>query len=539
MARVALGEDPQGDKKETARRKPLTFEALAERYVEEHAKKTNRSWKQAHYLVRKHVLPRWRGKSITTISRADVKEIMRGIKAPVVANQALAAASAIFSWAIKEEIGGVKENPCKLVARNEVKSRERVLSDRELPRFWSAFDDAGLIAGTALKLILLTGQRPGEVTHMRHEHLKDGWWEMPGAPDPASKWPGTKNGASHRVWLSEPVQELLTALEDDRDTGFVFGVSRLDTAMRDICIKLGVKNKVTPHDLRRTNGTMITRLGFGRDAMNRVQNHKEGGIASVYDRHEYCRREQAHHGSSRSTRHATRDGQGCRRQGRPVRAGGNVMNMERPSQPSQRSHSSFFHTAAKKGTLKIKKTEIARHEAGHAVIAHVLNFPVRGVTIVPDDKSLGRMIWNKPPVWFRDVNMVPLSPAKRQHVEDRIIVMLAGPLAMRRHNPRSHWKKSGTGYGKFMSKGTDFQVAGVLIEALHGDETVASAYSRYVRARAEALVEQNWEWIESVARHLLEHETFGGNIGELNPELVDIRKRHPDGVPMTVIRQGR
>ena len=28
---------------------------------------------------------------------------------------------------------------------------------------------------------------------------------------------------------------------------------------------------------------MITALGFGRDAMNRVQNHKEGGIASVYD----------------------------------------------------------------------------------------------------------------------------------------------------------------------------------------------------------------------------------------------------------------
>jgi hypothetical protein len=28
------------------------------------------------------------------------------------------------------------------------------------------------------------------------------------------------------------------------------------------------------------------RLGFGRDAMNRVQNHREGGIADVYDRHE-------------------------------------------------------------------------------------------------------------------------------------------------------------------------------------------------------------------------------------------------------------
>ena len=33
---------------------------------------------------------------------------------------------------------------------------------------------------------------------------------------------------------------------------------------------------------------MITGLGFGREAMNRIQNHKEGGIASVYDRHQYA-----------------------------------------------------------------------------------------------------------------------------------------------------------------------------------------------------------------------------------------------------------
>jgi len=31
----------------------------------------------------------------------------------------------------------------------------------------------------------------------------------------------------------------------------------------------------------------VTALGFGRDAMNRVTNHKEGGIADVYDRHRY------------------------------------------------------------------------------------------------------------------------------------------------------------------------------------------------------------------------------------------------------------
>jgi integrase len=57
--------------------------------------------------------------------------------------------------------------------------------------------------------------------------------------------------------------------------------------MATICKKLEVE-KATPHDLRRTHGSAITALGFGRDAMNRIQNHKEGGIASVYDRHQYA-----------------------------------------------------------------------------------------------------------------------------------------------------------------------------------------------------------------------------------------------------------
>jgi integrase len=217
---------------------------------------------------------------------------MRSIAAPVLANQVLAAASAIFTWAIREEI--VSNNPCKLVARNSTKSRERVLSQSEIPIFWSAFDDAGLVAGSALRMILLTGQRPGEVAHMRREHVKDGWWEMPGDPVPTLSWPGTKNAATHRVWLPLPAQELIAELTDrSPQTGFVFAGPRgraidgLDAAMRAISTKLGVE-AARPHDLRRTHGSTVTKLGFGRDAMNRIQNHKEGGIADVYDRHGYA-----------------------------------------------------------------------------------------------------------------------------------------------------------------------------------------------------------------------------------------------------------
>src|SRR5262249_22142846 len=151
----------------------------------------------------------------------------------------------------------------------------------------------GLVASTALKLILLTGQRPGEVAHMRRDRIKDGWWEMPGGPDPKSGWPGTKNGKTHRVWLPRAAQALLAELEEVA-TGHVLAsargnpVSSLDAAMRTICGALGIAEKVTPHDLRRTHGSTITALGLGRDAMNRIQNHREGGIASVYDRYSYA-----------------------------------------------------------------------------------------------------------------------------------------------------------------------------------------------------------------------------------------------------------
>jgi integrase len=283
---VAEGKDPAADRK--AERGAGTFAELAEQYVERHAKKKNKSWKHTQdKLVRPHLIPLWGNIDAKSITRADVRAMMSRIEAPVLANQVRAAASAIFTWAVKQEIVAV--NPCVGVDNNETRDRERVLSDSELPRFWAAFDSAGLVRSSALKVILLTGQRPGEVAHMRREHLIDGWWEMPGKPDDKLGWPGTKNGQSHRVWLPKVVQEIVAEVDDGK--GFVFGgrraVTGLDGAMRAICAELRVNEKATPHDLRRTHGTTITGLGFGRDAMNRIQNHKEGGIADVYDRHEY------------------------------------------------------------------------------------------------------------------------------------------------------------------------------------------------------------------------------------------------------------
>ena len=215
---------------------------------------------------------------------------MAGIEAPIVANQTLAAVSAIFSWAVREEI--LPANPCKLVTATLTQSRERVLADSEVPLFWKAFDDAGLVVGSALKAILLSGQRPGEVAHMRREHIKDGWWKMPGEPVPRWAGPGTKNAQAHRVWFPTSVQALMAEL-GDAATGFVFAGPRgraargLDAAMRSICTKLGVE-PVTPHDLRRTFSTDRDRTWLRSRRPEPHHNHREGGIAAVYDRHGYA-----------------------------------------------------------------------------------------------------------------------------------------------------------------------------------------------------------------------------------------------------------
>ena len=282
MLRVIEGQDPAAERR--AARGSGTFAEMASRYAEEYAKKRNKSWQQADALVRRHLLPAWGGLRANTITRADVRAMMSKMgNTPILANQALAAASAIFTWATRQEL--LANNPCRGVERNATVSRDRVLSDTELPLFWQAFSEAG-VPGLSLRVLLLTGQRPGEVTHMRHDQITDGWWKMPGKPDPNTGWPGTKNGATHRVWLPQPVRDIIAGL--NYGDGFVFGGSRqtLGAAMRAICGRLGAE-RVTPHDLRRTHGSTITKLGFGREAMNRIQNHKEGGIGDVYDRHEY------------------------------------------------------------------------------------------------------------------------------------------------------------------------------------------------------------------------------------------------------------
>ena len=102
LAVVRDGKDPAAEKR--IGRQSTTFGALASRYVEEYAKKKNKSWQQAEALVRRYLLPVWGELDASAISRSDVRAVLAKVNGPIAANQVLASASAVFTWASRQEI---------------------------------------------------------------------------------------------------------------------------------------------------------------------------------------------------------------------------------------------------------------------------------------------------------------------------------------------------------------------------------------------------------------------------------------------------
>ena len=128
---------------------------------------------------------------------------------------------AAFAWAVKR--GAVHTNPfAALPVRKGIAKRERVLSDTEIGEIWRAAGDAASPYGTIIRLLILTGQRRGEVAGMTWGEISDDLaiWTLPGER--------TKNGAAHTVPLSAPARDLLRALLSDhankraRTAGFSF-----------------------------------------------------------------------------------------------------------------------------------------------------------------------------------------------------------------------------------------------------------------------------------------------------------------------------
>ena len=112
----------------------------------------------------------------------------------------------------------------------------------------------------------------------------------------------SKNGQAHRVPLSPLALELIHQEKEQAGNSpslfpspWLFPSPTVDGPVGPLSINhalhkslpgMGLEN-LTPHDLRRTAATNITKMGVNRLTVSKILNHVETGVTAVYDRHGY------------------------------------------------------------------------------------------------------------------------------------------------------------------------------------------------------------------------------------------------------------
>ncbi len=275
--------------RERARKAP-TVADLAGEFMEKWSKPRKRSWKEDERLLNKEVLPYWGGCKAADITRRDVLTLLEGVVergSPIQANRLFAVIRKIFNFGVERDI--VPHTPCSHVrAPANPNRRDRVLTPEEIRAFWEGLDKADEMGDgikRALKLVLVTAQRPGEVLGASWKEIEGEWWTIPGEK--------AKNGIPHRVPLSSLALELM----GPRGEGLLFPSPRRDTEVpvQVNALSHGIRRNrqavnvedFTPHDLRRTAASHMTGAGIPRLTVSKILNHAEQGVTAVYDRHSY------------------------------------------------------------------------------------------------------------------------------------------------------------------------------------------------------------------------------------------------------------
>ena len=283
LAKADLGQDHQAERHARQAKAAVTFKAIAEKYLAQAAKaqkaKTlservrhlNRDWKPFH------------ARPVHEIDRRDVAarlQVIADAHGPIASNRARATLSAFYAWAIGH--GLAETNPVVgTVKAGQERSRDRTLTAEEIVSVWR---EAGAgDHGRIVRLLLLTGQRRGEVTGMRWREidLERGVWSLPAER--------TKNGLAHDVPLSTQAVALLRTIQRRGDRELLFGSAegpfsgwglpkrRVDAriAQRRAELRLGrplaagekpsAGDAIAPwtlHDLRRTVVTGMNEIGI-------------------------------------------------------------------------------------------------------------------------------------------------------------------------------------------------------------------------------------------------------------------------------------
>jgi len=324
--RVKNGFDPL-EEKEREKQEHLnayTVSKLAEEYINRWAKVVKRSWKKDEAMLNRDVIPVWGKRKAADITKRDVNLVLRGIVdrgAPIMARNTLAVIRKMFNWGVAEDI--LQGTPCLGVKASSASTpRKRHLSDEEIKTLWQSLERTDLSmtpdVRRALKLVLVTAQRPGEVSGMHTRELNGHWWTIPAER--------AKNKTTHRVYLTDTALALIGSLTvtdkktgEVSDKGYVFpspikkeakplGNTALAVAViRNLAIpvldkkgkpvldskgqavtdnRLGVA-AFSPHDLRRTAATLLAELKIRYEDRERVLNHKMGKMDGTYNQHDF------------------------------------------------------------------------------------------------------------------------------------------------------------------------------------------------------------------------------------------------------------
>jgi integrase len=298
-AAIRLGQDPVGERAAAKVRATETFGAIVPRFLT--AQRAHRrnphsySDQERHLLTHSKLLHPLALEKITRRHIATVIAAVAENSGLRTGNQVRASLNAFFKFSMNQ--GFIDHNPVIGTAKNPEQSRDRVLAPAELRVIWNSLSGDDDQFSAILKVLMLSGQRAGEIGGLR-------WSELDLDKNvillPASR---TKNGHSHVVPLSGPMRNILAAqprrITPDgkvRDLIFGFGEGPFSgwssaKASLDARIETVTGRPLPPwrvHDLRRSFATHAAELGVRSDVIELCLNHRTGrsGIIGVYNKSE-------------------------------------------------------------------------------------------------------------------------------------------------------------------------------------------------------------------------------------------------------------
>jgi len=287
---IDRGHDPLGARH--AARDAPTVSDLCDRYLAEHAIK-KRSVADDKSMIRRIVRPELGSRKVASITFTDIDRLHRKMtkETPYQANRLLALLSKMFSLSIRWEMRS--DNPAKGVERNPEERRYRYLTGDELRRLTEALSvHPSQIAANAVRLLLLTGARRGEVLSATWDQfdLELGIWIKPSSH--------TKQKREHRVPLSAPARQLLAemkAVAENRATArgrepapYVFPARvgdgpmvEIKTAWGALCRAAELRGVRTP-DLRHTYASVLASAGLSLPVIGALLGHTQPGTTARY-----------------------------------------------------------------------------------------------------------------------------------------------------------------------------------------------------------------------------------------------------------------